>query len=183
MSKTISGHLAIKDWGSALLRSARVPIKSAKITLRTRKACLPLFLNVAQQLHRRVHPLSPRDTWSFNYRKPAMGSGISDHSGYAIDCWSSSIGAHTWPSRMSREQARNMAKVLSEYRTKDGRYVFGWGISSQAPGGDIYRGPTYNSKTANDPMHVYIARGITMRDVMKVRRRMKIKRNGEFKNR
>lgn len=179
LAKTISGHQAITSWGSPLLRAARIP--GTKISLRTRRAALPLFLHVAARLNKEVQALSPKDTWSFNYRKPRMGSGTSDHAGYAIDCWSSTIGAHTWPSRMPKTKARKMAKILESYKTKDGRHVFGWGIAKVAPGGDIYTGPTYNNPKYNDPMHVFIAPGISMRDVMNVRKAMKIDRNGRSK--
>lgn len=177
--KTISGHQAITSWSSPLLRVAQIP--GTKISLRMRKAVLPLFLHVSARLNDEVQALSPKDTWSFNYRKPRMGSGVSDHAGYAADLWSSTIGAHTWPSKMPKTKAKKMAAVLSEYRTKDGRYVFGWGIAKVAPGGDIYKGPTYNNPQFNDPMHIFVAPGITMRDCMRVRKEMKIDRNGRTK--
>jgi hypothetical protein len=87
MSKTVSGHDAIKSWGSPLLRAARIP--GTSISLRTRRSALPLFLHLAARLNTEARPLNPRDTWSFNYRPIRTGSAVSDHAGYAIDCWSS----------------------------------------------------------------------------------------------
>jgi hypothetical protein len=175
MSKTVSGHQAIKSWGSPLLAARRIP--GLKISLRTRKAALPLFLHLAARLNDEVQPLSSRDTWSFNYRPIRMGAAVSDHAGYAIDCWSSTIGRHTWPSKMSAKKARQIGRILEDYRTPDGRYIFLWGASSQAPGVD-YKGPTHRTQKGNDPMHFAIARGISVRDLMKTRRAMKLKLNG-----
>lgn len=176
MSKTVSGHQAIKSWGSPLLAAQRIP--GLKISLRTRKACLPLFLNLAGRLNEEVEPLSPKDTWSFNYRPIRMGqSAVSDHAGYAIDCWSSTIGAHRWPSKMPAKKARQISRILEDYKTPDGRYIFLWGASSQAPGVN-YSGPTHRTQRGNDPMHFAIARGITIRDLMRTRRAMKLRKNG-----
>jgi len=175
MSKTVSGHDAIKTWGSPLLAARRIP--GLKISLRTRRSALPLFLHLAARLNE-VRPLSPRDTWSYNYRPIRMGqSAVSDHAGYAIDCWSSSIGAHTWPSKMPAKVAKQIGRILEDYRTADGRYVFLWGASSLAPGVD-YKGPTHRTQKGNDPMHFAIARGIDNRDLMRVRKAMRLRLDG-----
>jgi len=175
MSKTVSGHDAIKSWGSPLLAARRIP--GLKIQLRTRRAALPIFLHLAARLNA-VRPLSPRDTWSYNYRPIRMGqSAVSDHAGYAIDCWSSSIGAHTWPSKMPAKVAKEIGRILEGYKTPDGRFVFLWGASSLAPGVD-YKGPTHRTQKGNDPMHFAIARGISTRDLMRVRKAMKIRLDG-----
>lgn len=174
-NKTISGHEAITSWGSPLLRAARIP--GLKISLRTRRAYLPLFLALAVDLNK-IIPLSVKDTWSFNYRKPRMNSGVSDHAGYAIDCWSAREGAHTWPSRMKKAQAEKIAAILEGYKTPDGRHIFLWGASKLAPGVDAYSGPTHQTKAGNDPMHFAIARGITVKDAQAARRALKIRYNG-----
>jgi hypothetical protein len=102
---------------------------------------------------------------------------VSDHAGYAIDCWSSSIGAHTWPSKMPAKVAKEIGRILEEYRTADGRYVFLWGASILAPGVD-YKGPTHRTQKGNDPMHFAIARGVETRDLMRVRKAMGIRLDG-----
>jgi hypothetical protein len=175
VTKTVSGHQAIKSWSSSLLAARVIP--GTRISLRTRRSCLPLFLHLAARLDEEVKPLSKRNTWSYNYRAIRMGAAVSDHSGYAIDCWSDGIGAHTWPSKMPATKARKISRILEEYRTKDGRYVFLWGASSIAPG-VIYKGPTHKTKAGNDPMHFAIAKGITTRDLMRVRKDMKLRLNG-----
>jgi len=109
-NKTVSGHEAVTSWGSPLLRAARIP--GLKISLRTRRAYLPLFLALAVDLNK-IIPLSVKDTWSFNYRKPRMSGSVSDHAGYAIDCWSAREGAHTWPSRMKKAQAEKAMRTAS----------------------------------------------------------------------
>ena len=176
MSNTVSGHPAIKSWGSPLLAARRIP--GTKISLRTRRSALPLFLHLAARLNTEARPLNPRDTWSFNYRPIRMGqSAVSDHAGYAIDCWSSSVGAHTWPSRMPARLARKIGRILEDYRTPDGRYIFLWGASSQAPGVD-YKGPTHRTQKGNDPMHFAIAPGITNADLMRTRKAMGLRLDG-----
>lgn len=177
MASTISGHQAITTSSSPLLRRAYVP--GRPIWILTRRAYTPLFLRLMVLLDQ-VEPLKMRNTWSFNYRPPRMGSGVSDHAGYAIDCWSDGIGMHTWPSRMPRDKALQISRILDNFRTKDGRYVFGWGISKQSPG-MTYGGPTYTRTESNDPMHFFIAPGITVRDALSVRRSMRIKRDGRIR--
>ena len=178
MTQTISGHAAIKSVKSRFLRLAYVPGRPIHILVR--RAYAPLFLRLMVLLDQ-VEQLKNRNTWSYNYRAPRMGSGISDHAGYAVDCWSDGIGAHTWPSRMPEKQAREIAAILNRFRTKDGRYVFLWGASSQAPGVSFYKGPKYSQQASNDPMHFAIAPGITIRDALQVRRAMKIKFDGTIR--
>lgn len=178
-AKTISGHRAITTSASGLLVARKVP--GRPITLRTRRVYAPLFLRLAVLLDQ-IEPLKTSNTWSFNYRAPRMGSSssVSDHCGYAIDCWSNGIGTHTWPSRMPAAKARAIGRVLETFRTKDGRYVFGWGATKSAPGVD-YKGLTYSKSASNDPMHFYIAKGITPADALAVRRAMRIKLDGTIK--
>lgn len=178
MSKTVGGHNAIKSWSSSLLAARKIP--GTRLSLRTRRACLPLFLHLASQLDSQVKELSSKDTWSYNYRPIRGGKAVSDHAGYAIDCWSSGIGAHTWPSKMPAKKAGQIGKILEEYKTRNGRYVFLWGASDQAPGVK-YEGPTYHSTKYNDPMHFAIAPGITTKDLMQVRRSMRLKLDGRVR--
>jgi hypothetical protein len=175
MTQTVSGHEAIKSLSSPMLSARLIP--GTKISLRTRRSCLPLFLNLAARLDQEVEPLSKRNTWSYIYRAIRMGDAVSDHSGYAIDCWADGIGAHTWPSKMPAAKAKKISKILEEYKTPDGRHVFGWGAASISAG-VIYTGPTYHTKAGNDPMHFFIAPGITTSDLMKVRKMLGIELNG-----
>jgi hypothetical protein len=176
MTTTVSGHPAIKSWSSPML--AARPIPGTRINIRTRKSCLPLFLHLAARLNKEVRRLNPRDTWSYNFRPIRMGqSAVSDHAGYGVDLWSSTTGAHVWPSRMPAADARKISRILEDYKTPDGRYVFGWGASRLAPG-VVFKGFTHRTQAGNDPMHFIIARGITTADLMATRRAMKIKLNG-----
>lgn len=180
MANTISGHRAITSTRSPLLAVRRVP--GRPISLRTHRAYLPLFLRLAVLLDIRVEPLKTRNTWSYAYRAPRMGSSssISDHAGYACDFWSDGIGAHTWPSRMDRSEALAMSHVLEGFRTVDGRHIFGWGATASAPG-VIYTGPTYTKPESNDPMHVFVAPGISVLDALRARRKMSIKGDGTIR--
>lgn len=175
MANTVSGHEAIKSWADPRLRSARIP--GTKINLRTRRSCLPLFLHLFARLNREVRKLNPKDTWSFNYRPIRLGQSVSDHAGYACDAWSSSVGAMTWPSKMPANMAKQIGRVLEDYKTPDGRYIFLWGAARIAPGVD-YKGPTHNTQKGNDPMHFAIAPGITNADLMRTRKAMRLKLDG-----
>lgn len=175
MTKTVSGHDAVKSWASPLLAARKVP--GTRITLRTRRSCLPLFLHLFARLNREVRALSPKDTWSFNYRPIRLGSAVSDHAGYACDAWSSSVGAMTWPSRMPEAMARKIGRILEDYKTPDGRFVFLWGAARIAPGVD-YAGPTHRTARGNDPMHFAVAPGVSTQDLMATRRMMGLKLNG-----
>jgi hypothetical protein len=81
---------------------------------------------------------------------------------------------------MPAKKARDISKILEDYKTKDGKYIFLWGASDQAPGVK-YSGPTYHSTKYNDPMHFAIAPGVTTKDLMKVRRSMRLKLSGRVK--
>jgi hypothetical protein len=175
VSKTVSGHDAIKLWGDPRLAARRIP--GTRISIRTRRSCLPLFLHLAARLNREVRPLSPKDTWSYVYRPIRLGAAVSDHAGYGIDCWASTIGAMTWPSRMPADLARKIGRILEDYKTPDGRYIFMWGAASIAPGVN-YKGPTHRTQRGNDPMHFVIARGIDTKDLMRTRRAMRLKLDG-----
>lgn len=177
MPRTISGHAAITSYSSPFLRRAYVP--GRPIWILTRKAYTPLFLRLMVLLDG-VEQLKMRNTWSFNYRKPRMGSGVSDHAGYAIDCWSDGIGAHTWPSRMPRDKALAISRILDNFRTVDGRYIFGWGVCKESPG-VVYGGPTYTRHESNDPMHFFIAPGVSVIDALRAIRKMRIRKDGTIR--
>jgi hypothetical protein len=81
---------------------------------------------------------------------------------------------------MPATKARKISKILEEYRTKDGRYVFLWGASSIAPG-VTYKGLTHKTKAGNDPMHFAIAKGITTKDLMQVRKAMGVRLDGSIR--
>jgi hypothetical protein len=175
MAKTISGHTAIKYSLDPRIRKAWVP--GRPIWIRVARPYTPLFLRLMVLLDQ-VEQLEMRNTWSFNYRAPRMGgsSEVSDHAGYAIDCWSDGIGAHTWPSKMPKDKAAKISEILKTFRTSDGRYIFGWGASKKSAGVDYPI--TYRLTKSNDPMHFYIAPGITAKDSAAVIREMGIKPNG-----
>ena len=177
MARTISGHPAIASSASPFLRRCDVP--GRPIWIMVRKAYAPLFLRLMVLLDTVEH-LTQRNTWSYNYRKPRMGSGVSDHAGYAIDCWSDGIGAHTWPSRMPKDQALAISRILENFRTADGRHIFGWGACNDAPG-VVYTGPTYANHVSNDPMHFYIAKGISTVDAIRAIRKMRIRKDGTIR--
>ena len=177
MAATVSGHSAIKYSRSPYLKRAFVP--GRPVWIMTRKAYLPLFLRLCVLLDQ-VEPLALRNTWSFNYRPARMGSGVSDHAGYAIDCWSDGIGMHTWPSKMPKGKALAISAILEKFKTADGRHIFGWGACNDAPG-VVYTGPTYNKHASNDPMHFFIAPGIDTTDAAKVIKSLGIKSDGTVK--
>lgn len=174
MPKTVSGHDAIRTIASPYLRAAKIP--GTKITLRTRRSYLPLFLRLGYLLDK-IHPLDQRGVGSYNYRAPRAGSGISDHAGYAADFWSDSIGAHVWPSAMKAATAREISKVLETFKTPKGEHIFGWGACNQAAG-VVYTGPTYSQKVNNDPMHFFIAPNVTVADAEAAIKAMRINPDG-----
>lgn len=176
MPKTLSGHQAITSARNPLLATRKVP--GRPVSLRTHRAYLPLFLRLAVLLDQ-VEPLKVGSTWSFNYRTARLGDGISDHAGYAIDCWSDGIGANTTiaNNRMPAAKAAKISEILKGFRTKDGRLIFGWGVSDQVKGVDYPL--TYHR--ANDPMHFHAAYGVSPTDALFARRRMGIKPDGTIK--
>lgn len=176
MPKTISGHAAITSSSSKFLRRCTVP--GRPIWILVRRAYSPLFLRLMVLLDQ-VEPLKQRNTWSYNYREPRMGSGVSDHAGYAIDCWSDGIGAHTWPSRMPKEKAQQISRILDNFRTVDGRLIFGWGVCKDSPG--VNYPIVYQRHESNDPMHFYIAKGISTIDAIRAIRKMRIRRDGTIR--
>lgn len=176
MARTISGHTALRSIDPRL---AKRFVPGRPVWFRTHRAYLPLFLRLGVLLDQ-VEQLRIRNTWSYNYREPRMGSGVSDHAGYAIDCWSDGIGSHTWPTKMPADKAAAISAILEKFKTADGRHVFGWGACNKGPG-VIYTGPTYNGTTANDPMHFYIAPGISTKDAAAVCKAMRIASDGTVK--
>jgi len=176
MAKTISGHSALRSIDPRL---AKRYVPGRPIWLRTHRAYLPLFLRLAVLLDQ-VEQLKVSNTWSYNYRPPRMGEGVSDHAGYAIDCWSNGIGTHTWPSKMPADKAAKISAILERFKTDDGRHVFGWGACSKGPG-VIYTGPTYKLTKSNDPMHFFIAPGISTKDAAAVIKKLKIQSDGTIR--
>ena len=176
MSKTISGHRAITSSSSPLLVKAWVP--GRPIWIRVHRAYAPLFLRLMVLLDG-VEPLTMRNTWSYNYREPRMGSGVSDHAGYAIDCWSDGIGMHTWPSRMPAAKAAQISRILDNFRTVDGRLIFGWGVCKDSPGVDYPI--VYQRHESNDPMHFYIAPGVSTVDAIRAIRKLRIRKDGTIR--
>lgn len=175
MPKTISGHNAIRSGLSPYLRKCTVP--GRPIWIKVHKGYAPLFLRLMVLLDQ-VEPLTMRNTWSYNYRAPRMGSSssVSDHAGFGVDCWSDGIGAHTWPSRMPAAEAKKISAILKGFKTADGRLVFGWGICKESPGVDYPI--VYSKHASNDPMHFYIAPGITTSDAAAVIKALGIRKDG-----
>ena len=171
MPLTVSGHPAITSPSSTALGTAKVP--GRPVTLHVGAAFLPLFLRLAV-LCDQVIQLHTNDTWSYAYRKPRMGAGISDHAGWAVDFWSSREGAATWPSRMSSAEAEQIAHILEQFVTAKGKHIFGWGAVKA--GG--YTGPHYTKTRYNDPMHFYRAPGVTVTDAHEVIKHLHLKANG-----
>lgn len=173
MGTTVSGHPARRP-GSPYLSTGTVPDTSIRIT--TDSSCLPLFLALLRRLDKHVKELG-RDTWSFCYRPIRTGSALSDHCGWAVDVYASGVGANTMtaPSRMPAEIAHGMSRVLNDFVTPDGRYVFGWGQRRSEPGVS-FRGPMY-ARLA-DPMHVFVAPGIGRDDLRATRKAMRIGKDG-----
>lgn len=176
MARTVSGHPAARSYGDPRLRTRTVPGTTIRLT--TMRPALPLYLHLAKRLNRKVRPLSVKDTWSIAMKPPAAGpqDAHSDHEGWACDFWASTIGAHTWPSRMPDDLAKIMLRIVSSYRTADGRRIFGWG-AHESQGGD------YTKTVNSDPMHVFVRPGITAADLRECRRRMGIRLNGRNKRR
>jgi hypothetical protein len=81
---------------------------------------------------------------------------------------------------MPAKLARQIGRILEDYKTPDGRYLFMWGASSLAPGVD-YKGPTHRTQKGNDPMHFVIARGVTNRDLMRTRKAMRLRLDGTIR--
>jgi len=160
-----------------MLRKAKVP--GRPVTIITHRAYTRLFLRLLVLLDQ-VEPLLVRNTWSFNYRPPRSGGGVSDHAGYAIDAWSDGIGMHTWPSRMPANKALAISRILENFRTVDGRHIFGWGACNKAAG-VIYTGKTYTKTEFNDPMHFFIAPGVSPLDAIRAARKMRIRQDGTIR--
>ena len=178
MTRTLSGHSAIVYSLSPFLKKGWIP--GRLVWVKTHRVYLPLFLRMAVLLDIKVKPHKQRNTWSYYYRQARMSSGTSDHAGYACDFWSDDIGAHTWPSRMSAIEAANMSAVLEKFKTASGKHIFGWGACNLAPG-VVYTGPTYDHPESHDPMHVFIAPGVTWADAREVIKRMGIQPDGKIR--
>ena len=173
MARTLSGHRAIRPLDFRL-KHREIPGRG--IRLKTHRAALPLFLRLGVLLDG-VIPLRDFDTWSYNYRKPRsseFGSTYSDHAGWAIDVWTTRQGRVGFPGTLTKRQAKMISTRLKRFRTDDGRYVFGWGVSDKIPGVDYPH--TYHR--INDPMHFFIRPGITPRDLRAVRRKLGIALDG-----
>lgn len=172
MAVSLGGFPVITSPSDPRLRTGTIPFTRYKLTCH--RAALPLFLHLFATLNRHVKPLS-WDTWSWNPRKARLSAGWSDHAaGRACDAWSGTIGSMASPTRMTATQAAAMSKVLRNYRTADGRYVFLWGTSKRNPGVDY---PLTYGHTS-DPMHVAQAPGITDADLAAVAKRLGIGPDG-----
>lgn len=158
MKKTISGHPALRNIDPRL---AKRYVPGRPVWFRTHRAYLPLFLRLGVLLDQ-VERLLVKDTWSHAFRETRITSGkISDHAGYAIDAWSSRIGAQG--RRPTPELRTAVHKILDTFTTEDGRRVFQWG-------GDYRNVP--------DAMHFNIAPGISTKDAAAVIKRLGLKSDG-----
>lgn len=154
MSRTISGHEAVTTSTSPLL--VRVAVPGADWTILAHKDYAPILASVAAAWHREVAPLrlDPLECWSYAYRPPRLGSGVSDHAGYAIDVNSAHEGAQGCAGgmvTMSSAQLRACKAIADRYRP-----VVYWG-------GPVAYGGQYGSHgcATVDPMHWYIRPGAT----------------------
>lgn len=168
---TVSGYPSLRPFSSRLKRG-RVPYIKQRVTLTCDKEILPLFLHLTATLDKHVSPILSRNTWSYADRKARMANADSDHrGGQAIDVWSDTLGAQTrvGRERMPAAKAAVVLRILKNYRTKDGRRIFGWGASTRI-GGDY--------RNVNDAMHIYRRPGISDADVRWCIAHLKIKPNG-----
>ena len=172
MATTLSGHPALTP-GDRRLKSGPVP--GRPVTIRAHHAALPLMLR-ASVLFDRVCQIRVADSGSYAYRQPRTSSTgpMSDHCGWAMDHWSARIGREGFPAKMRANQAAQISQILLKFHTADDRLVFGWGASDQSPGVDY---PITYSRLS-DPMHFYVAPGITVTDLKAVRARMRINTDG-----
>lgn len=172
MATTLSGHPALRPYDPRL-RTRRVP--GRPVSLRAHYAALPLMLR-ASVLMDQVCQIRVEDSGSYNYRYPrgSTSGPMSDHAGWAFEHWTLRIGRVGFPTRMSATQASAISELLRRFRTADDRVVFGWGASDKSPGVDY---PLTYSRLS-DPMHFYVAPGITVADLKAVRARMRINTDG-----
>jgi hypothetical protein len=80
---------------------------------------------------------------------------------------------------MPAAQAAKISAILKTFKTADGRLVFGWGVCKDSPGVDYPI--VYNKHASNDPMHFFIAPGITTKDAAAVIKSMRIASDGTIK--
>ncbi len=172
MATTLSGHPALRPYDPRL-RTRRVP--GRPVSLRAHWAALPLMLRASVLLDQ-VCQIRTSDSGSYNYRYPrgSTSGPMSDHCGWAFEHWTLRIGRVGFPTHMSRSEAAQISQILRRFHTGDGRVVFGWGASDQSPGVDY---PLTYSRLS-DPMHIYVAPGITVTDLKTVRARMRINADG-----
>ena len=151
--RTISGHDAIVTSSSSLLD--RVTVNGW--TLIAHQAYAQVFARLAADWAATVHPLrlDPLECWSYAYRPPRMGSGVSDHAGYAIDLNSAHEGAqgvYGGMRTMSRSQLEACQLLTKRYGS-----VLHWG-------GSVEWGGQYHQPANWDPMHWYVRPGATAAD-------------------
>lgn len=172
MTKTISGHDAITSPSDTRLR--RITVPGTSLVLVVHRSYAPVFAAHANDWHHRVETLQldPLACWSYAYRPPNMGSGVSDHSGYAVDLNSlgagkqGCFGGMLTMTRAQKEACRDLSREYGD--------VLFWG------GAKEWGGQYGNSGCrAWDPMHWYVRPGCTPAVARSLMERLGINEDGE----
>ena len=159
---SLNGWPVIQSSTNTLLRTGSVPGTNRRLT--TRKEALPLFLAIAADWHRWIHPIDegPVDTGGYANRDArAVPGRKSNHaSGTAIDIDWSGVGAPTARNRIFwRSKEAQMKRMLKIYS------IIKWG-------GDW-------SEAYWDPMHIELAPGTNLGNVAFITQKLGISHDGE----
>ena len=159
---SLNGWPVIQSSGNTLLRTGTVPGADRRLT--TRKEALPLFLAIAADWHRWIHPIDEGavDTGGYANRDArAVPGRKSNHaSGTAIDIDWSGVGAPVAKNRVFwKTKESQMRRILKIYS------ILNWG-------GDW--SPAYW-----DPMHIELAPGTNLGNVAFITQKLGISPNGE----
>jgi len=160
---SLNGWPVIEGRGDPRLATGTVPGTSRKLT--TRKEALPLFLAIAADWHRWIHPID-QGAWDeggyMNRDARAVPGRKSNHaSGTAVDIDWGSVGAPTAANRLywaRKDKRSRIEQIKKVYR------IINWG-------GD-WSGSNF------DPMHIELKRGTSVGDVAAVIKKLGIKPDG-----
>lgn len=158
---SLNGWPVIPKSGDPRLRTGAVPGADRRLT--TRREALPLFLAVAADWHRWVHPIDrgPVDTGGYINRdaRGVPGRKSNHASGTAIDIDWSGVGAPTARNRIFwRSKDKQMRRILKIYS------ILNWGGNWS---------PAYW-----DPMHLELRSGSNLGDVHRVIKKLGINNDG-----
>jgi len=170
----MNGWQVIKTWADPRLRTIRIPGTKRKITVR--RCAAPLFAAFYADWQKRMpakYDLNPGPTDGYQYRKSRFNDNYSNHaSGTAVDVLYSSVLPADGKPHMNDKAKMTLNDILAEYVTADGHRVLA--------NGEWWKPPHC------DGMHTELSqswdrhakRNTTKADVMQVRKRLGIKRNG-----